>query len=389
MHFRFIKILAAAILALSILKPLPAAAQTSAATQSKAEISLYGKTLTKPSVKAADKFLKKFPESVYAPEIRHLKDSLQTAEFQKKNLSKISKDEALKKANASVGSTSKCLDAIGWKKDGVEHILVLTVLQGAVAPTELTLRFLSPDGSPQNSRAIPVYTLQDPQKPFELALPLQVVSPLGPRRNYLHFGYYNGKEEYVEVLYLPEEDILHQAMFYGNPVGKDQQRIEGQSPEMMEGLQLTPETSWLVDRLKNNPSLIPISKADYLTDAAIRWWLEKNHGAGSKSTRISFGRLDPESSIVQAYSKQAKEKGKNCNAALFDIRGYTVVCVRSRTDGECSLAWCEPVCRNRNRDKLLNTIYFESDGVTLVLFYYKGKTTFKYRLSTASHTLRI
>lgn len=382
MHFRFIKILAAAILALSILKPLPVAAQTSAATQSKAETSLYTKTLAKPSVKAADKFLKKFPESVYAPVIRHLKDSLQTAEFQKKNVSQITKDEALQKAG-------ECLDAVGWKKDGTEHILALTVLQGAVAPTELTLRILSPNGAPETAKTIPVYTLQDPQKPFRLALPLEVVSPLGPRRNYLHFAYYNGADEYVEVLYLPEEDILHQAMFYGNPVGKDQKHIEGQSPEMMEGLQLTPEVAWLVDRLKNNPTLIPISKADYLTDAAIRWWLEKNPGAGSKSTRISFGRLDPESSIVQAYSKQAKEKGKNCNAALFDIRGYTVICVRSRTDGEYSLAWCEPVCRNRNRDKLLNTIYFESDGVTLVLFYYKGKTTFKYRLSTASHTLRI
>ena len=382
MHFRFIKILAAAILALSILKPLPVAAQTSAATQSKAETSLYTKTLAKPSVKAADKFLKKFPESVYAPVIRHLKDSLQTAEFQKKNVSQITKDEALQKAG-------ECLDAVGWKKDGTEHILALTVLQGAVAPTELTLRILSPNGAPETAKTIPVYTLQDPQKPFRLALPLEVVSPLGPRRNYLHFAYYNGADEYVEVLYLPEEDILHQAMFYGNPVGKDQKHIEGQSPEMMEGLQLTPEVAWLVDRLKNNPTLIPISKADYLTDAAIRWWLEKNPGAGSKSARISFGRLDPESSIVQAYSKKAKEKGKNCNAALFDIRGYTVICVRSRTDGEYSLAWCEPVCRNRNRDKLLNTIYFESDGVTLVLFYYKGKTTFKYRLSTASHTLRI
>ena len=389
MNSRFIKILAAVILALAALQSVPVAAQAKTAAQTKGETTLYGKTLAKPSVKAADKFLKKYPQSVYAPKIQHLKDSLLTVDFLQKNVSQISKDEALKKANASVGSTSNCLDAIGWKKDGVEHILALTVLQGAVAPTELTLRFLSPDGSPQNSRAIPVYTLQDPQKPFELALPLQVVSPIGPRRNYLHFGYYSGKEEYVEVLYLPEEDILHQAMFYGNPVGKDQQRIEGQSPEMMEGLQLTPEVAWLVDRLKNNPTLIPISKADYLTDAAIRWWMEKNPGAGSKSTRISFGRLDPESSIVQAYSKQAKEKGKNCNAALFDIRGYTVVCVRSRTDGEYSLAWCEPVCRNRNRDKLLNTIYFESDGVTLVLYYYKGKTTFKYRLSTASHTLRI
>ena len=382
MHFRFIKILAAAILALSILKPLPVAAQTSAATQSKAETSLYTKTLAKPSVKAADKFLKKFPESVYAPVIRHLKDSLQTAEFQKKNVSQITKDEALQKAG-------ECLDAVGWKKDGTEHILALTVLQGAVAPTELTLRILSPNGAPETAKTIPVYTLQDPQKPFRLALPLEVVSPLGPRRNYLHFAYYNGADEYVEVLYLPEEDILDQAMFYGNPVGKDQQHIEGQSPEMMEGLQLTAETAWLVGRLKDNPSLIPISKADYLTDAAIRWWLEKNPGAGSKSARISFGRLDPESSMVLAYNKHSKEKGKNCNAALFDIRGYTVICVRSRTDGEYSLAWCEPVCRNRNRDKLLNTIYFESDGVTLVLFYYKGRTTIKYRLSTASHTLRI
>ncbi len=375
---RFIKILAAAILALSTLKLLPAAAQTSAATQSKAETSLYTKTLAKPSVKAADKFLKKFPESVYAPVIRHLKDSLQTANFQKKNVSQITKDEALQKAG-------ECLDAVGWKKDGTEHILALTVLPGAIAPTELTLRILSPNGAPETAKTIPVYTLQDPQKPFRLALPLEVVSPLGPRRNYLHFAYYNGADEYVEVLYLPEEDILHQAMFYGNPVGKDQQHIEGQSPEMMEGLQLTAETAWLVGRLKDNPSLIPISKADYLTDAAIRWWLDKNPGAGSKSARISFGRLDPESSIVQAYNRQSKEKGKNCNAALFDIRGYTVICVRSRTDGEYSLAWCEPV----NRSKRLNTIYFETDGTTLVLFYYKGKTTLKYRLSTASHTLRI
>ena len=379
MNSRFIKILAAAIMALSALQTQPIGAQT------KGETTLYGKTIAKPSVKAAEKFLKKYPESVYASKIRNLKDSLLTADFLQKNVSQISKEEALKKANTTLASTSNCLDAIGWKKDGVEHILALTILQGAVAPSELTLRILSPDGSPKETRTIPVYTLQDPQKPFELALPLQVVSPIGPRRNYLHFGYYNGKEEYVEVLYLPEEDILHQAMFYGNPVGKDQQRIEGQSPEMMEGLQLTPETAWLVGRLKDNPSLIPISKADYLTDAAIRWWLERNPGAGSKSARISFGRLDPESSIVQAYSKQAKEKGKNCNAALFDIRGYTVVCVRSRIDGEYSLAWCEPV----NRSKRLNTIYFETDGTTLVLFYYKGKTTFKYRLSTASHTLRI
>ena len=379
---RFVKILAVAALLPLFSQTVPAQTAARAQAQSrptpnKAETTLYQKTIAKPSVKAADKFLKKYPESVYAQKVHNIKDSLLTAAFIEKNLSHISKEEALQK----VGT---CLDAVGWKKDGAEHIVAISAV-----PQNIAVHILSPDGSPQTTKNIPVYTLQDTPGSFELALPLEVASPLGPRRNYLHFAYRNGAEEYVEVLYLPEEDIVHQAIFYGNPVGKDKRQIEGQSPEMMEGIVLAPEVSWLVSRLKDNPSLIPISNADYLTDAAIRWWLEKNPGAGSRSARISFGRLDPESSMVQAYSRAAKEKGKNCNAALFNIRGYTVVCVRSRTDGEYSLAWCEPVCRNKNRDKLLNTIYFDTDGVTLILFYYKGKTTFKYRLSTASHTLRI
>ena len=377
MHFRFVKILAMAALLPLFAQTAPAQTAQSHPTPNKAETALYQKTMAKPSVKAADKFLKKYPESVYAQKVHNIKDSLLTAAFIEKNLSHISKEEALQK----VGT---CLDAVGWKKDGAEHIVAISAV-----PQNIAVHILSPDGSPQTTKNIPVYTLQDTPGSFELALPLEVASPLGPRRNYLHFAYRNGAEEYVEVLYLPEEDIVHQAIFYGNPVGKDKRQIEGQSPEMMEGIVLAPEVSWLVSRLKDNPSLIPISNADYLTDAAIRWWLEKNPGAGSRSARISFGRLDPESSMVQAYSRAAKEKGKNCNAALFNIRGYTVVCVRSRTDGEYSLAWCEPVCRNKNRDKLLNTIYFDTDGVTLILFYYKGKTTFKYRLSTASHTLRI
>lgn len=38
------------------------------------------------------------------------------------------------------------------------------------------------------------------------------------------------------------------------------------------------------------------------------------------------------------------------------------------------------------RDALLNSIYFEKDA-TLVLYYYKGKTTYKYRLSLANGKL--
>ncbi|MBR5404578.1 MAG: hypothetical protein IK113_10230, partial [Bacteroidales bacterium] len=70
-------IIAAALLVL----PLSLGAQT------KAETSLYGKTIRKFSIKAADKFLKKYPNSVYATKVLHLKDSVMMAEYMAANVS--------------------------------------------------------------------------------------------------------------------------------------------------------------------------------------------------------------------------------------------------------------------------------------------------------------
>jgi hypothetical protein len=334
--------------------------------QTKAETSLYGKTIKKPSVKAADKFLKKYPNSVYSQKVLALKDSLLMADYIAANVSTISHDDALKVAGAAA-------DAIGWKKDGVEHVLALD--------PDLTLRVLSPDGTLEDTRMIPVYTMTSASP--ELVMPMELISPFGGKRQYIHFAYRGGKDEYVEVLYLPEEDLVHQALFYGNGDGT---RIEGQSPEMMEGINISAEVAWLVARLRENPNLIQISKADILTDDSIRWWLEKNPKAQTSATKLTFGKLDPESSIVEACKKARKEKGTGRSAAMFDIRGYTVICTVS--GGEYTLVWCEPVCRNRKTDAYIRSMYFESDGTTLDLVYYKGKTTFKKKISLPSRTLR-
>jgi hypothetical protein len=337
--------------------------------QTKAETSLFNKTIAKPSLKAADKFLKKYPQSVYAQKVNDMKDSLLNVAFTDECVSKISKADAL----SAAGGT---LDAVGWKKDKKEHVLALG--------SDLSLRILSPDGKLENTQYIPVYTMEEAPEPLQLVLPMEVISPVGARRNYVHFGYRNGKSEYVEVLYLPEEDIVHQAIFYGTPV-KDG-AIEGQSPEMMEGLTITPEVHWLVGRLKENPALVQLSKADILTDESIRWWLGKNPKAQTTASKVSFGLLDPESSLVAAYKKASKEKGKSYTAAIFDIRGYTVICASK--GGEYSLIWAEPVCRNKKTEKYIRSIYFESDGTTLDLMYYKGSTTFKKKVSLASQSLR-
>ena len=343
----------------------------SAEAQTRGETNQYNNVVKRPSVKAADRFLKRFPKSVYVPKVLAIKDSLIVLS----NTSDILHEDALRIAG-------DCLDAIGWKRDDVDHVIALD--QG------LDMRILSPEGEYLEARSIPVYTLLEPSAPINLVLPLEVVAPLG-KRNYLHFAYLNGNSEYVEVLYLPEEDIVNQVMFYGNPLPLaegETYKIEGQSPEKMDGLSPTAEVMWLTARLDENPLLRPLAHEDLLTDESVKWWLGKNPNARTSASKLSFGRLDPESSIVAAYKKARKEKGRNSNVAVFDIRGYTVVCAASKAGGEYTLVWCEPVCKNKKTDRFLNSVYFDADGTTLNLFYYKGNTIFKYKISLPSQTIR-
>ena len=339
--------------------------------QSRSETSLYKKTMKKPTVKAADKFLKKYPSSVYAPKVQQMKDSLLYLVFVEKNVSQISHETALNVAG-------KALDAIGWKKDGQEHILSLE--------DDFSLRVLSPDGVLQERRFLNVYTMEETPHAPVIAAPMEIVTPFGKERQLIHFAYRLGDSEFVEALYNPDEDLLSQAIFYGTPLPEG--RIEGQSPEMMEGVVQTAEISYLAARLRENEALVPLSKADLLTDTAIQWWLGKNPKAETTATRLTFGQLDPESSLVEAFQKARKEKGKYVNAAQFDLRGYTVICIQNRKDGNYTLVWCEPVCRNKKTDKYLDTFFFESDGTTLDLIYYKARTTFKIKISLPSQSVR-
>ena len=198
--------------------------------QSKAEKKLYGKTVESFSVKSADKFLKKYPKSVYAPRIIQMKDSLILAEYLEANTTKLTPEEALGIAGG------EALSALGWKKDGVEKVLALD--------PDLTLRVLSPDGTLLEKRRLPVYTMEEGAPRIDLVIPMEMIAPLGGSQNYIHFGYRNGDREYAEALYLPTEDHIFQALFYGNPLGEG--CIEGQCPEMLEGTIPPAEVAWLV-----------------------------------------------------------------------------------------------------------------------------------------------
>lgn len=343
----------------------------------RAESILYHKTMDKATVKDADKFLKKYPESIYAPLVRQMKDSLLLVKFQDENLSRISREEALRIAGGAA------VDAIGWKKDKKEQVLALD--------KDFSLRVLSLDGTLLETRRIPVYTMGSGTPARKLVMNMEVIMPLDELRYYVHFGYTNSASEYVEALYLPPQDIVFQAIYYGRALplqDGDAYRIEGESPEMMDGLDGSSEISWLASRFKDNPHLVPISEADLLTDASIRWWFQKNSAAANQSVKLSFGVLDTRSSLVRAYRNAKKVSGKNNDVAVIDIRGYTVIVAGSKSSGKYRLVWCERKCANKKTDPYIYNYYFENDGSTLELIYYKGNTTFKRKISFANQVVR-
>lgn len=385
--------------------------------QTPAETKLYNKTLKKPSVKAYEKFLAKYPSSVYSLEILTLRDSTLFAAVDKEdaeaveafaaahpdsplsgqvgdviarhNTSPLSKEEALAAVRALAPSAT---DAVGYRRANRDYALGLSAEGGALT---LYRYALGADGAwaLADTRSLERYNLDGKLADCKLDGPVELVEIDG--KKFLSFNYINSSDnskviEYVVSLFNPADDSVTHSMFYGRDMSaKDGLKIEGQCPEALSSLVL-PENAWLLNRINSDPRFEQISKANALTDDSIAWWLEKNPEAETRASRLNFGALDEESSLVAGFKaarSRDKDSSRSFTAALFDIRDYTVIVAYSKTYKNYILVWCEPVCKNKNRDKLLNTIYFEDDA-SLALFYYKGKTTFKHHINLANRSIR-
>lgn len=402
-----------------ILCVLAIALAVGAGAQSKAEIKLYQKTIAKPSVKAYDKFLQKYPSSVYAPQLTYSKDSLQFISLNKtdekaleafiaNNKTAFFSEQAQKllKGLRTSNLTKEEIDAAAeqfiapnepycaaaYRKYGQDYIVIASLPAGSTQVAFLIIRTSSEGWAIEkffNHERNTMMTVNATEFVDDVAL---CTIPSSDSQ-YFRFAYVNrdhsaAKVEYVLNLLDYENENLYSAIFYGNNLlqnGGTTYRIEGQSPESMTGGLLIPEQLYLNAALKENPDLVQISSEDAWTDEAITWWLEKNPNAQTSASSLSFGILKEECGIVKKFQKQKKESSAGYSAALFDIRGYTVVCAKNA--GQYVLVWCEPVAKNKKTDRLLNSIYFEK-GSTLCLFYYKGKTTFKYRVNLANKSLK-
>lgn len=192
--------------------------------------------------------------------------------------------------------------------------------------------------------------------------------------------------KYTHYLYNLSDDSLFALDFYGKPM-----HVEG-SPFGIEGVsslnmvQSSPQVSYLDSLLRVDRRFIFLSEEDYQTDKYISWWLDNNPLALKSAKTIEFGAISEGCSLYEAYKKAKKSSRGNLEAAVCDIRGYTVVVVRNKKTNSYLLVWAEPECKNRKTDRYLTQVGF-LDNNTVSLYFYKGKTMFKYKINLVSRKL--
>ena len=318
------------------------AASTGAYSQTKAETRQYNKAVGKPSVQAFDRFLKKYPSSVYAAEISARRDTLLS-------ISPYSRAEA-----EAVMSEFMPAGAL---------FLAFPDRQDAVDSYESPTAALSSDGAARS--------FVDSTAVFEIGGDRYF------RFNFLTKAAGSDKMSYTAATWSPAGDAYSEVVFEGHDILQPGDglpfRIEGRVNENSIMNPDRPEARLMMAAINENPCLEQIPAGDYLTDAAIDWWLEQNPDALGSATKLNFNILPENSSLVEHFeASRDKKNSSRYTAALFDIRGYSVIVVKQKADGNYVLAWAEPECEDHYRDRLLNSITFE-DANTLEMFYLRGR----------------
>lgn len=386
--------------------------------QTKAETKLYNTTIAKGDLKNANKFLAKFPNSTYAPKIQRLKDSLvfnnlnandvlAYISFVEENPTSFFKAAANKKIeelNTSNISDSQALEAVlqaglqkeeilaakGVKNRNTEHVVAISAPKnGYYTITVLAQNNGSWESVSQIQES--VYTNNADLEAFAVnSADAEAVTING--QQHLYFSYTNFSNgaskksnipindmEMVLNLYSMDNSSVYTVMYSGKQAADG--NLYGSTMESAQsGLMANPEQTYLLRKLKQINNLKPYNKELFRTQETIEWWYENNpQNAGN----LQFGVIPDESELVHKFKEYSdKEQVGQYTVAMFDIMHNTVVVVYNKADKKYSLALCQKVPQSQT-DVELSSFYGEK-GNTLVLYYYKGKTSIKKRLNLGS-----
>ena len=386
--------------------------------QTKAETKLYNTALTKGDLKSANKFLAKFPNSAYAPKIQRLKDSLvfnslnandvlayiSFVEENPQSFFKAAANKKIEELNTSKTSDSQALEAAlqagiqkedilavkGIKNRNIEYVAAICAPKNGYY-TITTLAQNNGTWETVSQIQESVYT-NSPDLDAIAVNPAEVKAVTVNGQQHLYFNYTNfsngsskksnipiNDKELVLNLYSMDNNSIYTVMFSGKQAADG--NLYGSTMESAQsGLMANPEQTYLLRKLKQTSNLKPYNKELFRTQETIEWWYDNNpQSAGN----LQFGVISDNSELVQKFKEYPdKEQVGQYAVAMFDIMNNTVVVVYNKADKKYSLALCQTIPQSEN-DLELSSFYGEK-GNTLVLYYYKGKTSIKKRLNLGS-----
>ncbi len=375
--------------------------------QKKGETKLFNTTIAKGDTLSFNKFLAKYPKSVYAPIIQAKKDSL----IKSYNTTSLSKEEAASifKANVTAAANSESgvsFLALSGKKNNREYIV------GVIAPPNsdpYTLKVIRIDETTpgiweesfnidanryMQDDALTLFSLASSNDIFGKTCTPEEITIDGEK--YIHFNYINHSEgtdersgwpnnniEFVTNLLSMADGTIYSTIYAGE---RNDDTIEGSCADMAQGGSMaTPQMTWLMRSLGQCNQLKPFDRDKALTKKAIQWWYDNNPEG---STKLNFGVLEEDHPIVKRFLEDKYiEKSKSNSATFFNIMGTTVICNYNKGTNQYLLLSCEKEPANPETEKSLNTLYFEKENV-IVLYYYKGKKAIKERIDLNAKTRR-
>ena len=375
--------------------------------QKKGETKLFKTTIAKGDTTSFNKFLAKYPNSVYAPTIQAKKDSLiksyNTTIYSKEEAGRIFSENVAAAANKVYGIDFVALSA---RKNNKEYIV------GVIAPGKddpSTLQIVRIDETAPGqwqesfSNNASRYMQDDNLKLFSMAsiddifngktTPQEVIIDGEKHICFYHLNYTEGTDErsgwpnntaeLVANLVSLGDGTLFSSIYAGERNGNE---IEGSCADIAQvGIMATPQMNWLMRSFGKSTQLKPFDKEKELTKKAIQWWYD-NTPQGS--TRLNFGVLEENHPIVKRFLEDKYiESSKSNRATFFEIMGTTVICNYNKGTKQYLLLHCEKQPSDPQKEKSLNTLYFEKDN-TIVLYYYKGKQAIKERIDLNAKTKR-
>lgn len=401
---------------------IASSAATTAIAQSKSENKLYNTAVAKNDLKTANKFLAKFPNSVYAPKITRMRDSINFSKLdtndvtdyitfleqnpksyfaqaankriEELNTSSITDTQAMEIALGAGFAKEEIAAVKGVKNLNREHVAVIVAPQAGTSEYRIVL-LAQENGNWKETSSLKeqVYTNDYALKEFKAGDDIKAVTINGVQ--HLYFTYVNSSSdidprsrmanndcEMAFNLYSLADNSVYNVLFSGK---MENGIIYGSSMDSAQGgMMATPQQTYLIRAMAAKENLKPFEEERFMAQELIKWWYSNNP---QNAKNIAFGIIPDNSPLLALFNQDKnKEKVGNYTVALLEkIFGNTIIIVRNNENGQHSLAMCQPTPLN-DKDLELSTFYGEKGNI-LVLYYFKGKNTLKKRLNLSSKRL--